>query len=51
MFQQVECSSCAYSSDSYDVAVIVLDEPNDPGAFAALPSSAAPTSSWQSIHS
>lgn len=26
-----------YPSDSYDVAVVVLDEPNDPGAFAALP--------------
>ena len=26
-----------YPSDSYDVAVIVLDEPSDPGAFAALP--------------
>jgi hypothetical protein len=26
-----------YPSDTYDVAVIVLDEPSDPGAFAALP--------------
>jgi hypothetical protein len=26
-----------YPSDSYDVAVIVLDEPSDPGAFAVLP--------------
>jgi hypothetical protein len=26
-----------YPSDSSDVAVIVLDEPSDPGAFAALP--------------
>ena len=26
-----------YPSDSYDVAVIVLDEPSDPGEFAVLP--------------
>jgi hypothetical protein len=26
-----------YPSDSYDVAVIVLDEPRDPGEFAVLP--------------
>jgi hypothetical protein len=26
-----------YPSDTYDVAVIVLDEPSDPGAFAVLP--------------
>jgi hypothetical protein len=26
-----------YPSDTYDVAVIVLDQPSDPGAFAVLP--------------